>query len=141
MFRKVYSEAVTAIPVNGGTYNLVLNTVNKKLAAFVACLSVLSYIATAIISAFDSMVYLSILWPDISKFVVLCSLLTFFIQCFFYSSRLTIIYCTCHAFLWCCNNLWCFRIIHCKCFYFRVSYVCIDLVDSLGICLWMSRWF
>lgn len=68
MFRKVYSEVVTAIPVNGGTYNLVLNTVNKKLAAFVACLSILSYIATSIISAYDSMVYLSELWPDIGKY-------------------------------------------------------------------------
>lgn len=68
MFRKVYSEVVTAIPVNGGTYNLVLNTVNKKLAAFVACLSILSYIATSIISAYDSMVYLSELWPDVGKY-------------------------------------------------------------------------
>ncbi len=66
-FRLVYSEVVTALPVNGGTYNLLLNTTNKKAAAFVACLSLLSYTATAIVSAFDSMVYLAILWPSVGK--------------------------------------------------------------------------
>lgn len=66
-FRRVYCEAVTAIPVNGGTYNIVLNTGSKKTASFVACLSVLSYLATAIVSAFDSIVYLALLWPEVSE--------------------------------------------------------------------------
>jgi amino acid transporter len=72
-FRKVYSEAVTAIPVNGGTYNIVLNIASKKTAALVACLSVLSYTATAIVSAFDSIIYLSLLWTsvDIRSFTIL----------------------------------------------------------------------
>jgi amino acid transporter len=61
-FRKVDCEAVTAIPINGGTYNIALNITNKKVASFIACLSVLSYTATAIISAFDSSIYLSMLW-------------------------------------------------------------------------------
>jgi amino acid transporter len=65
-FRKVYSEAVTAIPVNGGTYNIVLIITNKTTAAFVACLSVLSYTATAIVSAFDSVVYLQLLWTEVN---------------------------------------------------------------------------
>jgi amino acid transporter len=68
LFRKVYSEVVTAIPVNGGTYNLMLNTVSKKIAGFVAALSFLSYTATGIISAFDAIVYLSEIWPQCSKF-------------------------------------------------------------------------
>ena len=66
-FRRVYSEVVTAIPVNGGTYNVMLNTTTKKMAAFVACLSILSYVATAIVSAFDSIVYLALLWPGVGK--------------------------------------------------------------------------
>lgn len=66
-FRLVYSEVVTALPVNGGTYNLLLNTTNKKAAAFVACLSLLSYTATAIVSAFDAVVYLAIIWPEVGK--------------------------------------------------------------------------
>jgi amino acid transporter len=68
-FRIVYSEVVTAIPVNGGTYNVMLNTTSKKAAAFVACLSILSYTATAIVSAFDSVVYLSLIWPDCSEYL------------------------------------------------------------------------
>lgn len=66
-FRKVYAEIVTAIPVNGGTYNVMLNTSTKKKAAFVACLSILSYTATIIVSAFDAVVYLSLIWPECSK--------------------------------------------------------------------------
>lgn len=64
-FKKVYSEVVTAIPVNGGTYNVMLNTSTKKVAAFVACLSILSYVATAIVSAFDSILYLALIWPSV----------------------------------------------------------------------------
>ena len=53
---------VTALPVNGGTYNLILNTSTKKTAAVVSCLSILSYVATAIVSGFDAIVYLSSIW-------------------------------------------------------------------------------
>ena len=66
-FRLVYSEVVTALPVNGGTYNLLLNTSSKKKASFVACLSLLSYAATAIVSAFDAVLYLALLWPSVGK--------------------------------------------------------------------------
>lgn len=45
-FRAIYGEVVTAIPVNGGSYNALLNTTNKPMAALAACLSMLSYIAT-----------------------------------------------------------------------------------------------
>ena len=64
-FRRVYCEVVTAIPVNGGSYNAILNTSTKRMAAIVGCLSLLSYTATAIVSAFDSMLYLSIIWTAV----------------------------------------------------------------------------
>lgn len=67
LYRKVYSEVVTAFPVNGGSYNLMLNTTSKKVAGFVACLSILSYIATAILSAFDAVIYISDVWTDIGN--------------------------------------------------------------------------
>jgi amino acid transporter len=70
-FRLVYSEVVTAIPVNGGTYNVMLNTATKKMAGFVACLSILSYVATAILSAFDAIVYLGLLWPEVGTLTLL----------------------------------------------------------------------
>lgn len=57
LFRKVYAEVGSAIPLNGGTYTLLLNTTNKKTAAGAACLTLLSYIATAVISANEAMHY------------------------------------------------------------------------------------
>ena len=58
LFRKIYAEVGTAIPLNGGTYTLLLNSTNKKTAAVAACLTLLSYIATAVISASEAMHYL-----------------------------------------------------------------------------------
>lgn len=57
LYRKVYWEVGSALPLNGGTYTLLLNTTNKKLAAGAACLTLLSYIATAVISANEAMRY------------------------------------------------------------------------------------
>ncbi len=57
LFRKVYAEVGSALPMNGGTYTVLLNTANKKLAAAAACLTILSYIATAVISAGEAMHY------------------------------------------------------------------------------------
>lgn len=56
-YRRVYAEVGSALPLNGGTYTVLLNTTNKKLAAGAACLTLLSYIATAVISASEAMHY------------------------------------------------------------------------------------
>ncbi len=56
-FRKIYGEVVGAIPLNGGAYNVLLNTSTKRLAAFAATLTILSYMATAVISASEAMHY------------------------------------------------------------------------------------
>ncbi|MBK7963850.1 MAG: amino acid permease [Bdellovibrionales bacterium] len=42
LFRKIYSEVGSALPMNGGTYTLLLNTTSKKIAAAGACLTILS---------------------------------------------------------------------------------------------------
>jgi len=57
LYRKVYAEVGSALPMNGGTYTVLLNTTNKKLAAGAACLTLLSYVATAVISANEAMHY------------------------------------------------------------------------------------
>jgi len=57
-FRKIYGEVVGAIPLNGGAYNVLLNTSTKRLASLAASLTVLSYMATAVISATEAMHYL-----------------------------------------------------------------------------------
>jgi amino acid transporter len=79
-FRHVYSEVVSCLPINGGTYNSILNTTSKKFAAMAGILSILSYVATSIISAYESMVYLEIIWPgvDVRGGTIIC--LAFFLM-------------------------------------------------------------
>lgn len=57
LFRKIYGEVVGALPLNGGAYNVLLNTTTKLTASFAACLTILSYMATAVISAYEGMFY------------------------------------------------------------------------------------
>jgi len=65
LFRPIYTEVVTALPMNGGTYNALLNTTSKKVASVAGALSLLSYIATAVVSATSAMQYLQALWSDL----------------------------------------------------------------------------
>ncbi|WP_262922958.1 APC family permease [Hymenobacter cellulosilyticus] len=62
LFRSIYGEVVGALPLNGGAYNVLLNTTSKRNAALAACLTILSYMATAVISASEAMHYLHTLW-------------------------------------------------------------------------------
>lgn len=66
LFRKIYGEVVGAIPLNGGAYNVLLNTSSKRLASIAATLTVLSYMATAVISASEGMHYLHGIVPGIN---------------------------------------------------------------------------
>jgi amino acid transporter len=50
-FRFVYTEVVEALPVNGGAYNCLLNSTSKPVAATAGVMTILSYVATACISA------------------------------------------------------------------------------------------
>jgi amino acid transporter len=65
LFRWVYAEVGSALPLNGGTYTVLLNTTNKRLAAGAACLTLLSYVATAVISAGEAMHYAHYLWSGL----------------------------------------------------------------------------
>lgn len=58
LFRRIYGEVVGALPLNGGAYNALLNTTSKQMASAAACLTILSYMATAVISANEAMHYL-----------------------------------------------------------------------------------
>ncbi|MBU4143113.1 APC family permease [Patescibacteria group bacterium] len=64
LYRNVYNEVVTALPLNGGAYNALLNTTSKFKASIAACLTILSYLATAVISARISMAYIESLFPQ-----------------------------------------------------------------------------
>jgi len=61
-YRSIYAEVVGALPLNGGAYNALLNTTSKFVASMAACFTVLSYMATAVISANEAMHYLQSLW-------------------------------------------------------------------------------
>jgi len=74
LYRKIYAEVVGALPLNGGAYNALLNTTSKKVASLAACLTLLSYMATAVISASEAMHYVHSLWhglPVIAATVLL----------------------------------------------------------------------
>jgi len=78
LFRKIYGEVVGALPLNGGAYNALLNTTSKFMASFAATLTILSYMATAVISADEAIQYLHHLIPSIEVLVTTVLLLSFF---------------------------------------------------------------
>lgn len=78
LFRKIYGEVVGALPLNGGAYNALLNTTSKSMASFAATLTLLSYMATAVISANEAIHYLHHLIPSIPIIIATIGLLVFF---------------------------------------------------------------
>lgn len=78
LYRKIYGEVVGALPLNGGAYNALLNTTSKSMASFAATLTILSYMATAVISANEAIHYLHHLIPSMSILITTVILLSFF---------------------------------------------------------------
>ncbi len=78
LFRGIYAEVVGALPLNGGAYNALLNTTSKRMASLAACLTVLSYMATAVISASEAMHYIQSLWHGIPVIPATVALLAVF---------------------------------------------------------------
>lgn len=78
LFRKIYGEVVGALPLNGGAYNALLNTTSKFMASFAATLTILSYMATAVISANEAIHYLHHLIPSMHIIIGTICLLAVF---------------------------------------------------------------
>ncbi len=78
LFRSIYSEVVGALPLNGGAYNALLNTTSKYRASIAACLTILSYMATAVISSNEAMHYLHSLWAGLPVIGATIGLLALF---------------------------------------------------------------
>ncbi|WP_298262892.1 APC family permease [uncultured Lutibacter sp.] len=78
LFRKIYGEVVGALPLNGGAYNALLNTTSKRMASFAATLTLLSYMATAVISANEGIHYLHHLIPSLPIIIATIVLLALF---------------------------------------------------------------
>lgn len=58
-FRHIYGEVVSSLPLNGGIYNLLLNGTTKRIASVAACLTILSYTATGVVSAVSAADYIA----------------------------------------------------------------------------------
>ncbi len=78
LFRKIYAEVGGALPLNGGSYTVLLNTTGKRLAAGAAVLTLLSYIATAVISANEAMHYAHNLYQGLDVIGATVGVLGFF---------------------------------------------------------------
>jgi amino acid transporter len=78
LFRSIYEEVVGALPLNGGAYNALLNTTSKFRASLAACLTILSYMATAVISASEAMHYLHSMWHALPVMIATVVLLALF---------------------------------------------------------------
>ena len=78
LFRKIYGEVVGALPLNGGAYNALLNTTSKSVASLAASLTLLSYMATAVISASEAMHYIHALWMGLPVVIATITLLAIF---------------------------------------------------------------
>lgn len=77
-YRKIYTEVVEALPLNGGAYNCLLNSTSKFSAALAACMTILSYLATAVISAKTAVSYLHSLVPSLEVISTTVGVLMFF---------------------------------------------------------------
>lgn len=78
LYRKIYGEVVWALPLNGWAYNALLNTTSKSTASFAATLTILSYIATAVISANEAIHYLHYSFSFLPIIISTVILLVFF---------------------------------------------------------------
>ncbi len=65
LYKSVYTEVVEALPVNGGAYNCLLNGTSKPFAAIAGVMTILSYVATAVLSAKVGVEYLHTIVPII----------------------------------------------------------------------------
>lgn len=79
LFRKIYGEVVGALPLNGGAYNVLLNTTSKSNASVAACLTILSYMATAVISGSEAIHYLHGVVSSIPIMIATVVLITIFL--------------------------------------------------------------
>ncbi len=80
LYRWIYAEVVGAMPLNGGAYNALLNTTSKYRASIAACLTILSYMATAVISSNEAMHYLHSMWHGLPIMWATIGLLALFMM-------------------------------------------------------------
>lgn len=83
LFKSTYEEGCSVSPFNGGAYIMVLQTVGKRLALVVGALTILSYLATAAVSALSGAYYIDSFsadsnWPTMTIMAVALAPVLFF---------------------------------------------------------------
>jgi amino acid transporter len=77
-FRKIFQECGTAVPLNGGVYVALLNSTSKIVATFAAACSLISYSATAVVSAASCTSYARAAYGEFQEMGVTIATLIFF---------------------------------------------------------------
>jgi len=77
-FRKIFQECGTALPLNGGVYVAMLNSGSKFTATFAASCSLISYSATAVVSAASCTTYAAGEWGSFPQLPVTIAVLVAF---------------------------------------------------------------
>ncbi len=78
LYKHVYTEVVEALPLNGGAYNCLLNATSKNIAAAAGIMTVLSYMATSVISAKTAVEYAHTVLHQIPVLPVTAGIIIFF---------------------------------------------------------------
>lgn len=78
LYKQIYAEVGTSLPMNGGTFNVLLHTTNKKTASVAACLTILSYVATGVVSATEAVEYFHSVLDSVPVIPASIAVLAFF---------------------------------------------------------------
>ncbi len=78
LYKHVYTEVVEALPLNGGAYNCLLNATSKTFASVAGVMTILSYVATSVISAKTAAEYLHTVLLQLPVLAVTAGIILFF---------------------------------------------------------------
>lgn len=78
LYKHVYTEVVEALPLNGGAYNCLLNATSKTVASVAGVMTILSYVATSVISAKTASEYLHTVVTSLPVLAVTALIIVFF---------------------------------------------------------------
>lgn len=78
LYKHVYTEVVEALPLNGGAYNCLLNATSKTIASVAGVMTILSYVATSVISAKTAAEYLHTIVLSLPVLTVTALIIFFF---------------------------------------------------------------
>lgn len=67
LFKRTYEEGLALSPYNGGAYSMILRTLGRQMSVLAGALTMVSYLATAAVSALSGAYYLTSIAGDVSE--------------------------------------------------------------------------